>query len=56
MECEFHHYRALKSPQMVIVLNQMHPVHFSCLRLGLPSGLFPSDFPTKMYTFPRSSE
>jgi len=55
------HYRAHKSPPLVSVLSQMHEFHIlppyfpkihsnisSHLRLDLPSGLFPSRFPTKI--------
>ena len=53
------HYRIHKCPPPVHILSQLHPVHTptsqlksililsSHLRLGLPSGLFPSGFPTK---------
>jgi hypothetical protein len=49
------HYRFHKYPPSVPILSQMDPIHktishfilSSHLRLGLPSGLFPSDFPTK---------
>ena len=54
------HYRAHKCPSFVHILIQINPVHVpiplledpfltlpSNLRLGLPSGLFPSGFPTQ---------
>jgi len=55
------HYRIHKRPPRVLILSQLDPVrtstsHFvlilsSHLRLGFPSGLFPSGFPTKtLYT------
>jgi hypothetical protein len=56
------HYHIHKCPAPVIVLSQIDPVHYptswrsivilySHLHLGLPSGLFPSGFPTKtLYT------
>jgi hypothetical protein len=58
------HYRIHKCPPSVFILSQLNPVHTptsyflkfhlnitSHLRLGLPSGLFPSGFPTKtLYT------
>ena len=57
-------YPIQKCPPLVLILNQIDPVHASHptsgrpililsshLRLGLPSGLFPSGFPTKtLYT------
>jgi hypothetical protein len=54
------HYRIRKFPPLFTILSQLNPVHTpqktswnsililsSHLRLGLPSGLFPSGFPTK---------
>ena len=58
------HYRIHKCPPTVPILSQLDPVHAptyhfwryililsSHLRLGLPSCLFPSGFPTKTLTF-----
>jgi hypothetical protein len=59
------HHRTRNSPPPVLVLRQSNPIHTSQanlpkihsdpifqLSLGLPSGLFPSRFPTKtLYTF-----
>jgi hypothetical protein len=56
------HYRVHKSPPMVSTLSQIHPVQTSPsylrviltlpthLRLGLPSCLFPSGFPTNIFS------
>jgi hypothetical protein len=59
------HHRVHKSPPLVPILSQIDPVHTislrsililsTHLRLGLPSGLFPSGFPTNiLYAFPYS--
>jgi hypothetical protein len=58
------HYRVHKSPPLVPILSHIDPVHtipsylrsilvlFTHLRLGLPSGLFSSGFPTNiLYAF-----
>jgi hypothetical protein len=49
------HYRVHKIPPPVPILSQINPIHtipFVHLRLGLPSGLLPSGFPTNiLYTF-----
>jgi hypothetical protein len=55
------HHRVHDSPSLVPILSQINPVHttpsYLCkiqyniiisLRLGLPSGLLPSGFPTKI--------
>jgi hypothetical protein len=42
------HYRIRNSPPLVPIPSQTNPAHNTPihLRLGLPSGLFPSSFPT----------
>jgi hypothetical protein len=50
------HYRIHKSPPLIPILSQISlrsiPILSTHLRLGLPSGLFPSDFPTNiLYAF-----